>query len=245
MSKVKLIVLFIISFILFLVSLTPISLVVGQLTLPKNVAYQGLSGNIWQGEIKSLQANKMLFENIHWQFEPSSLLHGNLGFDVKFGDPRNSQQLSGRGTASTGLTGHQLRDFVFRMPASGVKPFLPIPVGEIAGRLITTIDVFQIGKPVCEQLSGEFVWVKSGADINGPVSFGTITSTLVCEDNKLVAKFDGNNLLGIEGNAVIESARKYNFDGFVKPDASLPGIVHQGVGMLGKMDNKGKYKIKL
>lgn len=245
MSKVKLVVLFIVSFLLFTVLLIPVSLVASKVTLPKGIAYQELTGTVWQGDIKAVQFNNMLFENVHWQFELSSLLHGNLGFDIKFGNARNSQQLSGSGIVSTGLTGHQLHDFVFRMPAEGVKPFLPLPVGVVAGRLITTIDIFQMGVPVCEQLNGTFVWVKAGTDINGPISFGTITSTLLCEDNKFVAKFDGNNLLGIEGNANIESATKYGFDGYIKPDVSLPAVVHQGVGMLGKMDNKGKYKIKL
>ncbi|WP_299265924.1 type II secretion system protein N [uncultured Psychrosphaera sp.] len=245
MSKVKLIVLFIISFILFLVTLIPVSLVASKLSLPKNVAYQGMSGNIWQGEIQSLQANKMLFENIHWKFEFSSLLHGNLGFDVKFGNPRESQQLSGRGIVSTGLTGHQLRDFVFRMPADDIRPFLPLPLNPIAGRFITTIDIFQSGTPVCEQLSGEFIWSKSGVNMNGPIPLGTIASTLLCDDNKLAIKFDGDNLLGIDGTVFVESGTRYNIDVFVKPDASLPAAIHQGVGMLGKMDNKGKYKIKL
>lgn len=245
MSKIKLAVLFIISFVLFTVTLVPINLVVNSLPIPKNIAYQGLSGSIWQGNVKAVQVDKILFENVHWQFELSSLLHGNLGFDIKFGNARNSSQLSGRGIVSSGLTGHQVRDFVFRVPANAVKPFLPLPVSVINGRLITTIDVFQLGKPVCEQLAGEFVWVKSGTDIDGPISFGTITSTLLCEDNKLVAKFDGENLLGLEGSAVVESAKKYGFDGFIKPDVSLPAIVHQGVSLLGKMDNKGRYKIKL
>jgi general secretion pathway protein N len=245
MSKIKLAVLFIISFVIFTAVLVPISLVVSSLPIPKNVAYQGLSGSIWQGDVKTIQVNKMLFENVHWQFELSSLFHGNLGFDIKFGNARNSGQLSGRGIISSGLTGLQVRDFVFRMPASGVKPFLPLPVSVINGRLITSIDIFQLGKPVCEQMAGEFVWVKAGTDIDGPISFGTITSTLLCEDNKLVAKFDGENLLGLEGSAVVESGKKYSFDGFVKPDVSLPAVVHQGVGFLGKMDSKGKYKIKL
>jgi len=245
MSKIKLAVLFIISFVIFTVTLVPISLVVNALPLPKNVAYQGLSGSIWQGDIKTLQVDKMLFENVHWRFDFGSLSHGNLGFDIKFGNARNSEQLSGRGIVSSGLTGYQIRDFAFRMPANAVKPFLPLPVSVINGRLITTIDIFQLGEPICEQMSGEFVWVKAGTDIDGPISFGTITSTLLCEDNKLVAKFDGENLLGLEGSAVVESAKKYSFDGFVKPDVSLPAVVHQSVGFLGKMDNKGKYKIKL
>lgn len=245
MSKIKLTVLFIISFVIFTVALLPISLVVNSVSLPKNVAYQGLSGSIWQGDINTLQVDKVLLENLHWEFEFSSLLHGNLGFDIKFGNARNNQQLSGRGTISTGLTGHQVRDFVFRMPAEAVKPFLPLPVSVINGRLITNIDIFQLGEPICKQMAGEFVWVKAGTDIDGPISFGTITSTLLCEDNKLVAKFDGENLLGLEGSAVVESAKKYSFDGFVKPDVSLPAVVHQGVSFLGKMDNKGKYKIKL
>ena len=245
MSKIKLAVLFVISFLIFTVTLVPISLVMNSLPLPKKVAYQGLSGTIWQGDIKVIQVDKMLFENVHWQFDLSSLFHANLGFDVKFGNARDSNQLSGRGTVSSGLTGHQVRDFIFRMPASTVKPFLPLPVNVINGRLITTIDIFQLGEPVCEQMSGEFVWLKAGTDIDGPISFGTITSTLLCEDNYLVAKFDGENLLGLEGSAVVKSAKKYSFNGFVKPDVSLPAVVHQGVSFLGKMDNKGKYKIKL
>lgn len=245
MSKSKLVVLFLISFLLFAVVLAPLSLIVNQLPLPKGVSYKGLGGTLWQGKVDALETNGVLLEDIQWRFDLSNMLIGNVGFDIKFGNPRNSRQFSGRGIVSTGLSGHLVNDFVFRMPADGVKPFLPIPVGDISGRLITKVDIFEVGQPICEQLSGEFIWTKAGVDINGLVSFGTIASTLLCEDNSLVAKFDGDNSLGIEGSALLKSASQYGFEGYIKPDASLPAIVHDGMSMLGKMDNKGRYKVKL
>lgn len=245
MSVRKSMVLFIVFALIFAIVKVPAALVVNLLPLPKGLAYKELEGTLWQGSIRQAQYDKQLINNIQWQFKPSGLFTGSLSYQVSFGQPRQSQDVSGKGLVSIGLTGKKVEQAIFRMPAANVKPLLPIPIGAIAGRVIANIDEYVLGQPVCQQVTGNISWNQAGVDIGGNIEFGAIDASLSCEQGKLLAKFDGQNSLGLTGQARIESANKFGFEGFLKPAAELPAVVHQGISLVAKVDSQGRYKIKL
>lgn len=245
MSVRKSMVLFIVFALIFAVLKVPAALVVNLLPLPKGLAYNELEGTLWQGSIRQAQYDKQLINNIKWQFQPSGLFTGTLSYQVSFGQPRQLQDISGKGLVSVGLTGKKVEGAIFRMPAEQVKPLLPIPMGPIAGRVIADIDEYVLGQPVCQEVAGNITWNQAGIDIGGQIDFGSIDAGLTCTDGKLIAQFDGQNSLGLTGQAVIESPNKFAFDGFLKPSADLPAVVHQGISFVAKIDAQGRYKIKL
>lgn len=245
MSVRKTVLIFLVLTLLFIVTKTPAALVANLLPLPKGLAYSELQGTLWQGSIRQAMYNRQVITDIKWQFKPSNLFKGALGYQVSFGKPRNVNSISGKGLVSVGLMGKTIEEAMFRMPASNVKPMLPIPMGKINGRVIANIKEFTLGSPVCEMAQGEISWNKAGIDLNGSIEFGSIDANLDCEQGKLLAQFNGDNNLGLTGQAVIESNKKFGFDGFLKPSANLPAVVHQGLSMVAKMDTQGRYKINL
>lgn len=245
MSVRKTVLIFVVLTLVFILVKVPAALVANLLPLPKGLAYSQLEGSLWQGSIRQAMFNKQVITDIKWQFKPSKLFTGSLGYQVSFGKPRQASSISGKGLVSVGLTGKTVEDAVFRMPAANVKPMLPIPMGRIDGRVIANINEYTLGTPVCEIAQGEVIWSKAGVDINGTIEFGSIDANLGCEQGKLLIQFDGENNLGLTGQAVIESSQKFGFDGFLKPSPDLPAVVHQGISMVAKMDSQGRYKIDL
>ncbi len=245
MSVRKSLILFIVFTLIFVIVKIPAALVVNLLPLPKGAAYQGLEGTLWQGSVRQIQVNRQLISDVKWQFQPLRLFTGAVAYQVSFGKPRISQTISGSGLVSIGITGKKIKDATFRMAAAEVKPFLPIPIGHLAGRVIANIKEYELGQPICQVANGEISWNKAGVDIGGSIEFGSIDANLSCEEGKLLAQFDGQNSLGLTGQARIESSSKFGFDGFVKPSADLPAVVHQGISAVAKMDAQGRYKINL
>jgi len=245
MSGRKLTVIFVIALILLSLVKTPAALIVSQLNLPNNVAYQGLSGSIWQGNISRLKVDQWLINDVDWELSPVNLLLGEAAIDVRFGKARDQAQVSGKGRLMLSMSDIAAEKLTVRLPADPLRQMLPIPVGNLGGRVIVEIDAYQKGETLCNQLAGELTWAKSEIDFGGPIALGSISSDLSCVNQNVVASFDGNNQLGLEGAATVQSAAKYNFDGFLKPDAQLPAAIHDGLRMFGKADSKGKYRIKI
>ena len=245
MANAKLILIFVVSLFLLTMAKLPVALVAERAPIPSNMSYEGLSGTVWQGEIQRLQFDDWLLTDVQWQLAPLALLTGNAAFDIKFGKARDSQQLSGKGQFSYGISGILANGVTVRLPANNIKQMLPIPMGDIGGRVIATIEQYAKGDALCRELSGDLTWTKAEVDFGGRIALGALSSALSCDNAVIVAAFDGQNRLGLEGVARIESPQAYNFDGYLKPDAELPASLHQGVSMFGKADSKGKYKIKL
>lgn len=253
MSVIRLSLLFVVALIVFVVFLTPVSIIASFVTPPQGIAYKQLQGTIWSGKASALQVDNIVLNNVSWTLSVPSLVLGNADFDVKFGNARNSDEISGKGNIRLSMSDISASKLVVRMPAETVKPMLPIPVGRVGGRVILEVDTYTAStefvqaptKPVCSELDGTLVWTKSEVVFNNPIRMGAISADLTCVDTVLVAAFDGNNELGLEGSAKVASSNQFSFEGFVKPAPHLPGEVHQGIAMFAKLDPQGRYPIKL
>ena len=253
MSVKKLLSLFIALFIVFGVLLTPISFIAKYIDTPKNVAYQSLSGTLWSGRANVIQVDKWHFSSLTWDMNIASLFTGKLSFDLKFGQARESNQLSGKGNISLGFNTLSLSELTFRAPANAIRSELPIPTSELKGRVILDIDDFHMTSAIdpntpmqmCDILQGELLWTKAEVVFGQAMELGTIASQLSCNEGDIVALFDGLNRLGLEGSARIESPDSFTFQGFVKPDPSLPRDIHNGIKMFSQLDAQGRYPIKL
>lgn len=245
MSMKKAFLLFVLFFVVFVLIKLPVALILDRVTLPNGIAYEKISGTIWQGKIKRLQIQDEVLHKVEWQTSPLALLMGEVAVQFKFGNVRNTQQISGKGNATYSLSGISLEKTVVRLPADNLKKYSPIPINDIGGRVILDVNSYQFSNALCDVLDGELIWTKSEVDIGGPITFGSIAANLTCDEHVVVATFNGNDQLGLEGEARIASPNQFGFDGFVKPDATLPSAVHNAVGMFGKPDSKGRVKIKL
>lgn len=245
MSWKKISLLLVIFLLLLSVLKTPVALVAEYIPLPKQLAYQGLNGTLWQGSASRMQFQQWTFNNVTWELNPWHLFTAKATFDLKFGNARQSSELSGKGRVMLGLSGIEVEKATVRMPASPLKSFSPVPLNDLGGRVILDVTQFVQGDNMCDLLNGELTWTQSSIDFAGLIELGAISSNLSCEEQQLLMAFDGNNSLGLEGQARIASTKKYNFDGYLKPDPNLPKEIHDGLSMFSKMDSKGKFPVKL
>lgn len=253
MSGRKLSLLFVIAFLICLIALVPVSVVSKLVTPPPGIAYKNLTGTIWNGQASQVQVDDVVLSKVQWSLSFFPLMIGSAHVDVKFGNARNSDEVSGKGLIQASFNEISASDLVLRLPAQYVKPLLPIPLGRVDGRVILELDDYRNSTefvqnpsaPLCESLQGDLVWTKSEVVFNNPIRMGTIQAQLSCRDTVLEALFDGNNELGLEGTASIASSQSVSFEGFVKPQPQLPKEVHQGIAMFAKLDPQGRYPIKL
>lgn len=220
----------------------PLAVVAKYLPLPNDIKYQGLTGTVWQGQVNQLQVNQLQLNNLRWQFDLFK-----MAINVRFGNPRTVEEISGHGWLTWRLAGFQLTNSTVRAPANYFAQFSPMPISQsaIKGRVILNVSDYVYQQPLCQQLAGELSWAKAAITLQQDINLEYLSSNLSCEDNQVVARFDGENKLGLQGDFVLDSPSKFNFDGYLKPDASLPAMVHQGMMFFGKADNKGRFKVKL
>ncbi len=257
----------------FSLFLTPIGLLLKVVDLPETVSYQGLTGTLWSGTAQVVEIHQGLgqssgnnagkniqLKKFSWSLNGLPLFMGKLSFDVKFGNAREADEMSGKGRLALGLNSFNADSFTFRAPAHMFKSQIPFPLGDIGGRIILNAQEYKVGfntnvdandevqsdgQHLCDVLTGDLMWTNSEIDFGGPVTFGTIVSSLSCNDQAINALFDGENKLGLSGNAIIASPKSVRFDGFMKPDADLPREIHNGLGMFSRLDPQGRYPIKL
>lgn len=250
-QKVYLVLLFIFSFLAFSLSRLPASIAVqaAQGYLPKNVAFGNLTGSIWQGQVSEVRVNKVQIFNVRWQLEPIALLTGNLAGDLTWGNPRASEEMSGKSHFSLSLLDQHasLKDAVLRFEVEQLigQLNLPLPVNA-TGRVIFNIDEYQSGKPYCQQIKGDVFSPNIRVEgLTGWFSIGELGADLNCKSGDLAAVVQPDNLLGLQADVNLGKNLQFKVAGNVKPDASLPKEVHDAVKYLGRPDAQGRYPVNL
>lgn len=244
MRLIPAILLFLMATITFLTWTIPVAVVVNALTLPDKLNYEGLEGTLWSGKVDAVQFNTLQVVDVSWQLKPLSLLMGKLAVDVDFGDPRDAQLYSGRGSIAYGFSGIGAQDVILRVPADTLRQFSPVPMNPLAGRLVIELANWQTQQAICQELDGQGTWLNAGIDLNGPIPLQTISATLDCDNEQLAMRLDGNNLLGAAGNVLVRDGKQYQVDLLLNPAPELPAIVTQGLTMFTKPNAKGEFAIK-
>jgi len=108
---------FLSSYMVFLLASTPLALVINNITLPKNVVLQGVSGSIWQGEVV-----KVITTVSFW-----SLFSLAPSVQVTFGDAISSGP-EGKLKLTVSSEQFTLTDVEIFMSANDIARQLPLPI---------------------------------------------------------------------------------------------------------------------
>ena len=250
-QKIFLVLLFIFSFLVFALSQLPAS-VAAQFTqgqLPKNVKLGSFSGTIWQGQVSEVRINRIQVFNVRWSLKPQALFMGQLAGDVKWGNPRAADEMSGNTDFSVALLSKQahLTKAVMRFEVEQLitQLNLPLPVNA-TGRVIFNIDEYQSGLPYCQQITGDVFSPNVRVEgLSGWFSIGELGADLSCKSGDLAAVVQPDNLLGLRADVSLGDKLQFKVAGNIKPDASLPKEVHDAVKFLGRPDAQGRYPVNL
>lgn len=245
MTKTKLIVIGVISYLLFTLLLTPVSWWLKLLPLPPQLQLGATSGTLWQGEVSAAQYQQLQFDRIRWQLQGWQLLRGKLAFSLQSGSLQQSNVPYLSAVASYGLGGAALDNSLISLPVSSLVPLLPLPLPvDASGELVLDITQYRQGQPWCTSLTGSASW--QNARLQTPtgswLDLQQLFGTLSCDSGTVALTTDGANVLGLDIKAVI-NAEQLLVNGTLKPEPSLPEEVHQAMQFLGKPDAKGRYRL--
>lgn len=245
MTKPKLIILGVCSYLVFTLLLTPAAWWLKLVTLPASLQLGAVSGTLWQGQVSQLQYGKLQFGALSWQMNGWALLTGQAQFSVQTGSMQQSAQPFISGKLGYGVTGGAIQQLMLRVPVSQVLPLLPLPFPvEATGNLVVDIASYRQGQPWCSQLSGSASW--QDASLKTPagnwIALQSLFGDLSCASGTAVLTTDGANLLGLDVKAVL-NAEQLLVNGTIKPDPSMPQEVHQAMQFVSKPDEQGRYTI--
>ncbi|GLP95915.1 type II secretion system protein N [Paraferrimonas sedimenticola] len=245
MSKVKIIILSVLLYLVFMLVLLPARFVAQLAPLPNNVSLSGVTGSLWNGEIGQLNIDGKRIEYLRWQIHTSKLLMGKLEAAVQVGDSRS--YLHGNGELGYGFSGafvNQLKltaDISYWLPANS----LPMRT-QASGQVDLLLRDAQQGQPWCETLMGSLEVVNLEAANNfGDFGLGNFNLGLSCDAGELVAvATEDSNQLGVLGQLRLLEGGKYQLTGSVRQVETQPKELQQVLSFLGRPDAKGRYPLE-
>ncbi|GEK09697.1 type II secretion system protein N [Pseudoalteromonas sp. McH1-7] len=250
-NTLTLLIIFLFAFIVFCTFTMPAAVLLqvfkGQ--LPNNLQLGAVNGSVWDGQVSGVRFNNIQLNQVKWEIEPAALILGELAGNIKFGNPRDTSEISGKASFSSSLLNRSVSvsnaSLRFSVEQAMDQVTLPLPV-DAKGRVIVNIKKYQSGAPYCNGLNGEIsspnIDVKG---MNGWFSIGDLSGQLDCKSGDIAVVVDPENRLGLQADATLAANFQFRVAGNIKPEASLPKEVHDAVKFLGRPDADGRYPVNL
>ena len=207
------------------------------------VKLSGVSGSIWNGGAQLVETPelKQPITNVKWKFQPSTLLSASAGAVVNF------EVLGGKGEGlvSRNSGGNVLvNDGTFRVPASRLEQFLPLPVAEFGGILLADIEDLELENNLLKRTVGTLTW--NNAEVKNTVLLGQVVFDIVPEgEDQHIGKLSNTDgQLELRGEVVLDLAGNYKADIQIKPTADTPPQVNGILGLVGRQASDGSYRIR-
>lgn len=236
-------------YLLFLVVLAPAAWWLKLLSLPAQVQLGPVSGTLWQGQVQAISLNGYLLPAVNWQLKPWAVLTGKLALTLDIGQIRQTALPYAKAELSYGFSGLELGASQLRLPVEPIIPLLklrlPFQVAA-SGNMLVNIEKFRIGQPWCAELTGKASWLDAKFQApSGWIDLKALDAALSCQQGQLQLVTDANNPLALNVTALIGEQGKYQLNGTMKPDASLPKEVHQAMQFVSAPDAEGRFTLKL
>ncbi|MEC8207767.1 MAG: type II secretion system protein N, partial [Pseudomonadota bacterium] len=229
---ILLITVFVMCFLVFTLIKTPASVALDLAAphLPKQLQLGKASGSLWDGRVMQVRFDGEQLNNVRWQLSGWSLFTGKLVGTVRFGDPRDKADISGRADFSYGLFNQSVtvKNTTLRLTVERAMERLKLPLPINAqGRVIVDLDEYSSGQPYCDSLAGEIASPNIDVQgMNGWFSIGPLSGRLSCKSGDIAVLVDPDNRLGLEADATLKANLDFKVAGYIKPEASLPKEVH-------------------
>lgn len=236
-------------YFVFLVILAPAAWWLKLVPLPSQLQLGPVSGTLWQGQVQAISLNGYVLPAVNWQLKPWALLTGKLALLLDIGQIRQTTQPYAKAQLAYGFSGLELESSQLRLPVEPVVPLLklrlPFQVAA-SGTMLLNIQHFSMGQPWCEQLAGKASWLDARFQApSGWIDLKAIDADLSCQQGQLQLVTEPGNPLALNVTALIGEQGKYQLNGTMKPDTSMPKEVHQAMQFVSRPDAEGRFTLKL
>lgn len=157
---IRLILLGIVAYVVSVVWLFPAAPVVARLQPQiQPVQVSGVDGRLFKGTANNVRyADDLLpleLSNLQWRLMPRKIFAAAAGVGFSF----DAYGGAGTGEFSRYISGDMsVSDFVFKGPAKGLEPLLPLPIAQFNGNLDAQLDSVEIENQLLKSMDGEITW---------------------------------------------------------------------------------------
>ena len=250
-NKLAMVIIFLITYIGFLIATLPTSFVLNQLDLGKNISKQvtltGVNGTVWHTKIAQVIINGSPVEKVEARLNFWSLFTLTPELAVTFGDEFNPGP---EGKFNLSLTSNTatLSNLTLQLTANEIAQQLPLPLPMTAqGNVELTLFSAEIDltkNNQCMTATGNAAWTKAGINaLERNVPLGKLTAEINCEQGVLAVVISPQNNLGLTFTALVQQSGKVSGNGYLKPGTKFPSALNDALPFLGNKDNQGRYRL--
>jgi len=238
-------------FFVFLIALTPVSLLESQLTKLRGVSVSGLSGSVWSGNVAQVNVGKIYFSDIDYDNSVFSLLTATLSSDLKI----KSGDIKGTLNIEVGTDYQEkvnLNNINLRMPASLIQNFTNTMGAEIGGNVSTNSLNLSLEKQKVKNVSGVARLRNASVSFAGQnIKLGDFAVSLSTDEKTGIIKGvlqKTKNALGLEGEVTLAPNGMLEFNGTISEDSEQMILMaassfKNGNSQNGRMPIKFRQKI--
>ncbi len=156
--KIKLIFLFVVFYLLSLLSSLPADKLVRFIPEDTGISLTAVSGSLWQGQAGQLNYKKQFqLQHLEWKIDWLALARLQLKVHIAFNNDVNA--LSGKGALIFAFSGIALENFILDSSAAELLAYIDLPVPlQLEGDLSLIIKEAAQGTPYCRVLDGYLLW---------------------------------------------------------------------------------------
>jgi general secretion pathway protein N len=245
-KKLAIVVVFLITYLGFLIATLPARVVVNQISLPRNISLSGITGTVWSTNVTQVFVDNVVINQVQAELRFWSLFTLTPSLTIQFGD---SFLAGPEGKLDITLSQEKVEidNLIVLVKANEVAQQLALPLPMTAkGNVELSIihaDIDLTNENQCSTTNGEITWFKAGViALDQNVKLGELDGKISCEKGALALLLSPDNNLGLTFNAYLRNGR-ISGNGFLKPGAEFPVGLNSALPFLGRKDNQGRYRL--
>ncbi|RUO18261.1 type II secretion system protein N [Aliidiomarina haloalkalitolerans] len=238
--RTKLVILFLLVYVVTIVVVFPARLAVSFVTLPQGVSLNNVEGSIWRGSVAQVVTPDLTVHNISWQVRPWHVFTLNGVVDLQVARHENNP-LAGNARVIASPGSVQVIDARFAGDLSELLDLSPVssPIA-LRGPVILQVNDYVLGEPVCDILDGEV----QAFDLQGEFNrrwqpLGDYTVRVGCSEGRLLVQMPRDNLLGLSVDGTI-APQGVDLRIGIAPRAGAPEGLTELLAWLGNPDAEGR-----
>lgn len=238
-----LLLLFCVSYLLFLLAFIPAAQILPRLPLPAGLQLQNISGTLWQGRIGDISWQKYRLHNLQWEVMFSRLWLVMPTIKLSLQDPETAianGTISWRGDWS--LTNWQVKT-----SAQTIQLWLSLPLPiDANGKLTLNIEQLTFNSLKCQTLTGQLNWQQALLQTPaGELALGNPVAALSCRNTAFEANIQQDSTsLHSEAALQLNMQGQYKLQASLQPKPALPDTLRSSLGWLGPVDNQGVIRTR-
>lgn len=235
-------VLVLVSYLFFLLALTPANFALSQVKLPPQINVKNLTGTVWNAQAEQASYNGVNVFDVKSNLSVFSLLILQPHVDVNFGQ---STVKGPNGELSIAVDGNniQLTNVDIDVKAQDIlqQINLNLPI-DVQGSVNLSINEMTLVGQTCKAGSGKMNWSKASVNAyKENIEIGSLKADLKCEAGNLVITIDENNVFGLNYQAILDARGIVSAEGYIKPPANFPEKLKPMLSLISKPDVQGRY----